>query len=74
MVDAQSSFELAGTFVREHGGPVRDDEAPDLHPAVYRGSVKGDRMDLTVQLSDSSQVVGTFALIRGTPGQVVKCL
>jgi len=72
-VDAGQRFELRGRFVREHGGPVREGEAPDEHPAVYRGTVAGARMTLTVQLTDSGEVVGTYALVRGSSGRIVKC-
>src|SRR6267142_1327878 len=32
-VDARGQFDVAGVFVREHGGPVRQDEVPDSRPA-----------------------------------------
>lgn len=35
------AFAAPGTFVREHGGPVRADEKPDVLPAMYIGSVTG---------------------------------
>jgi hypothetical protein len=64
----------SGTFVREHGGPIRVDEVQDAHPAVYSGSVSGARMQLSIRLTDSADVVGPFVLTRGASGRVVKCL
>ena len=69
-----TSFSLAGTFVREHGGPIREGEPLDTHPAVYNGSIRGSSMTLTVRLSDTNETVGTFTLTRGVMGRVVKCL
>jgi hypothetical protein len=64
----------SGTFVREHGGPIRVDEVLDAHPALYSGSISGERMQLSIRLSDSGDVMGPFVLTRGASGRVVKCL
>jgi hypothetical protein len=74
VVDARHAFSVRGTFVREHGGPILVGEPPDSHPADYVGSLTADTMVLTVQLIDTKDVIGTFTLIRGAPGRVVKCL
>jgi hypothetical protein len=74
MADARNGFDVSGTFVREHGGPIRVGEMPDSHPAAYAGSVTGTMMVLTVRLTDTDEAIGTFALSRGSPGRVVKCL
>jgi hypothetical protein len=74
MIDGRDQFSAAGTFVREHGGPIRVDEPPDSHPAMYAGSVSSNSMTLTIQQTDTSQTIGTFTLVRGTQGRVVKCL
>jgi len=63
-----------GTFVREHGGPVRIDDPLDSHPALYSGTVYGGTMQLSIRLTDSGDVIGSFSLVRGTSGHVVKCL
>jgi hypothetical protein len=73
-IDDQRQFNTAGTFVREHGGPIRTGEVPDTHPASYSGSVTGDRMQLTIRLTDTNETFGTFSLTRGVQGRVVKCL
>jgi hypothetical protein len=36
--------------------------------------VTADTMVLTVELTDTKDVIGTFTLIRGIAGRVVKCL
>ena len=72
--DAAHAFRVSGTFVREHGGPIAIGETPDVHPAVYSGSATDGTMQLTVTLTDSNAVVGTFTLVRSAPGRVVKCL
>jgi hypothetical protein len=74
MLDDRKAFNASGTFVREHGGPIVVGQVPDSHPAVYFGSVTADTMALTVELTDTREVIGTFTLVRDTPGRVVKCL
>jgi hypothetical protein len=73
-VDARGVFNVSGTFVRERGGPIRVGDTPDSHPAMYFGSATANRMALTVQLTDTKEVIGTFALLKDAPGRVVKCL
>ena len=74
LVNDRNEFDVSGTFVRERGGPIREGELPDSHPAAYVGSVAGTTMALTVRLTDTNEVIGTFTLTRGSPGLVVKCL
>jgi hypothetical protein len=64
----------SGTFVREHGGPIAVDEPLDSHPALYSGTVSGNTMQLSIRLTDSGDAIGSFSLVRGTSGRVVKCL
>lgn len=72
--DAAGRFDLRGTHTREHGGPVREDEVADTHPARYSGTTDGQTMNLTVTLSDSGERVGTFKLTRGQSGWILRCL
>src|SRR5262249_37594556 len=67
-------FAVAGTFVREHGGPIRVDEKADSHPAMFSGTVSGSSMTLTIHLTDTNESIGSFTLSRGSPGRVVKCV
>ena len=63
-----------GTFVREHGGPIRVDDQTDEHPALYSGQVSSGKMKLSIRLTDSGEVVGSFDLVQGAAGRVFKCL
>jgi len=72
--DGDGRFEARGEHTRGHGGPVRDDEVPDRHPALYVGRIRGDVMTLTVTMTDLKETVGTFLLVRGAPPRVFKCL
>lgn len=74
VVDSAGRYQLTGTHTREHGGPIRRDEKPDKRPARYTGVADGDTMTLTVTLTDSNEVLGTFTLMRGRMARVVKCL
>ena len=70
----ETPFNVRGTFVREHGGPVRDGEIPESHPALYAGTVAASTMTLAIRLSDTNEFLGSFTLSRGSTGRVVKCL
>jgi hypothetical protein len=72
--DADQMFAVTGTFVRERGGPIRENESADVHPAMYIGRATAQTMRLTIRLTDSDTLIGTFMLTRGAPGRVVKCL
>ena len=70
----EGRFDVAGRFVREHGGPVRRDEAEDAVPARYRGSVQGRTMTLEIVLEDEGgQTVGPFELTLGGNARLMKC-
>jgi hypothetical protein len=73
-IDSRGGFLAVGTHTRGHGGPARIDEVPDRHPARYAGYTDGRTMTLTVTLSDSGELLGTFKLVRGTSPAVFKCL
>lgn len=71
-VDGEGKFHLHGTFTRERGGPVRADETSKEEPATYSGTITGNRMTLTMKLSDSD-VSETFTLEKGKAGELFKC-
>lgn len=73
VLDASGRFSANGTYVQEHGGPIAPGPE-DSHPAVYRGTVQGSTMTLTVTLSDTAQTVGTFTAVHGASPRIVKCL
>ena len=74
VLNARGEFIATGAFFREHGGPIRQGEVPDSHPAIYDGAVAANTMILTVRLTDLAETVGSFTLTYGSPGRVVKCL
>ncbi len=71
--DASGNFNVAGTHVRDHGGPVRKDEIEDAHPARFSGQIRNDTMTLTVTESDTNESVGTFTLVHGASPRIMKC-
>jgi hypothetical protein len=73
-LDRQGQFQVAGTYTREHGGPIRQGEIPDSHPAMYSGLVASKTMTLTIRLSDANESIGPFTLVSGSLGRVFKCL
>jgi len=72
--DGTGAFRAAGTYAREHGGPVREGEASTDRPAVYAGTVDGAKLTLTITLAVSQEEVGRFELERGRTPRLTKCL
>jgi hypothetical protein len=70
----RGQFDVAGVFVREHGGPIRLDQVIVEEPARYSGRVDGRSMTLRVRLTDGLQDVGSYTLALGGTGRVLKCL
>jgi hypothetical protein len=73
MTDRNGRFDFKGVLVMERGGPVREGQAAQRLPARYAGSVDGNRMMLTVTLTDPYQTIGTFTLTRGKAARLTKC-
>lgn len=69
---AAGRFEVAGFHVREHGGPVRENEPVDSVPARYIGAVGGDKLILRVIVG--TDTLGPFELRRGAEPRIFKCL
>ena len=70
--DSKGRFTWRGTHTSEGPGPVRAEES-NGSPAIYTGSVSGDKMTLTVKLSDTRHVGDTFTLTRGGKVRIFKC-
>jgi hypothetical protein len=79
-LNADGSFKVEGYYTPEHGGSEQV-EVP--HTALYTGTVKGNTMTLTVNVSNSSvtnpsatgeQVYGPFTLTLNTQPDIHKCL
>jgi len=56
---------MKGTYLREHGGPVRRDDA-GAAPVEYTVTRRGNRMTLAVNGE-------TYTLTQGQSGKVMKC-
>lgn len=72
--DAEGRFTAVGSHTPGHGGPIREGEILPAYRARYDGHVSGDRMTLTVTLTETRVVLGSFELRRGSSGQLVRCL
>jgi hypothetical protein len=72
-LDAGGGFDVAGTFTRERGGPVRSDEEAEELPARYSGKVEGEKMTLRVVAEGVGETLN-FTLTRGNAGRLRKCL
>jgi hypothetical protein len=73
VLDDAKRFDARGIFVREHGGPVKKDEAESSQPVRYKGRVDGDQMTLTVAPEDGGDDLGSFSLAKGSRGHLVRC-
>jgi hypothetical protein len=77
-IDSAWTLSHAGQFVAsgQHffgGGPVPPQGHP-AHPARYSGQVQGDKLTLTVTLSDLNQTLGPFHMVRGGPPVLEMCV
>jgi hypothetical protein len=67
-------FSVTGVFVRERGGPVREDDPSDRHSAQYSGAVDAGRMTLSVTVPDLPSAGARYELVRGATPRLFKCL
>jgi len=67
-------FDVRGVHWPGQGGPIGVDTFPTPRPARYQGSVSGDRMTVTVTLTDKNEVLGTYTAWKGRSPNVIKCL
>ena len=72
--DSDGQFDILGTHTLGSGPVNLNDPPPDARPARYQGRVIGNRLELTVTLTETGDVIGPFALVRGEPGYLYKCL
>jgi hypothetical protein len=73
VLDEHSKFDLGGTVVLEHPGPVREGEEPKPLPARYHGSVADDNLDLKIILTDSGKECGSVRVTFGRTPRIIKC-
>ena len=71
--DRDGKFVVKGFHVREHPGPLRQDEDTTGQPAIYTGVSNGATVTLTVRLTKTDETLGTYTLTRGKAGRVRKC-
>jgi hypothetical protein len=71
--DSKSEFKVKGTYLREHGGPVRENESSRAASATYSGKVENGKMHLSVTVGGKNPYQESFVLQRGHTGQVFKC-
>jgi len=74
VADPQGRLSVTGTHTFERGGPIRDDEAANRHPARYDGQLIDDTLQLTVTVTDTQQTLGTFTVKLGVASRLLKCL
>ncbi len=58
---------------RSSGGPVQKNNPPHDLPAIYKGTIQGDTMQLEIVLADKEQAPEPLTLTRGKTGRVMKC-
>ena len=74
IVDGQGEFHEKGTHTPGAGGPVRQDQVSPAYPALYHGSVRGDRMTLRVMVPSRGTVIGPHELRLGAEPVLMRCL
>jgi hypothetical protein len=72
-LDDRGRFSVAGTFVPEHGGPVRDDEGAERRPARYQGRLDRQEIEFTVTVEGQTGQ-GPFTVTLGKAPKLTKCL
>lgn len=71
--NAKGEFTVAGTYTPEMGGPVRKDNPPSNLAATYKGTIKGNAMQMELTVPDRNIEGQIFTLTRGSAGRVVRC-
>jgi len=74
LLDSEGQFSLHGVYVREHGGPMREGESEDRHPALYSGQLQGSRVTLSIRLTDDDTQIGPYTAQLGEQPRLFKCL
>lgn len=66
-------FVVMGSYVAEHGGPVRESEPSEGESVQFTGKVSGKKLQLSVRRRNSKKLIGVFTLFFGQEGSLVKC-
>ena len=72
-VDANGRFKAGGRMEVFRPGPQRTDVPPAFQDAVFEGQIRGDTMDLTVQVTGGSEP-GKFQLKQNRVAKIIRCL
>ena len=72
-LDRRGRFNVAGVYIAEHGGPVREGHQADRIPVQFTGRVSEKRMSLMVRRRGSGHLIGNFTLVFGQEASLVKC-
>ena len=67
------SFAATGTHRPGQGGPIRVGQIFISYRATYSGTITKDQMTLSGRLEDGT-TIGPFSLVRGSQGQLMRCL
>lgn len=67
-------FDVTGVHWPGQGGPIGVDTTRVGRPARYLGTVRGDRMTLTVILTDTGETLGLYQLRKGGSPNILACL
>ena len=73
ILDGEGNFDVKGKFTPEHAGPIRRDERNDSYAVRYTGKAKDGEMTLTVTNPEKKETIGSFNLVRGSEGRLMKC-
>jgi hypothetical protein len=72
LLDSRGRFAVTGVYVEERGGPTRQDDE-ESKKVLLNGSVSNKIMKLTVTLTATKELIGTFTLTHGAESEIVKC-
>ena len=72
-LDDRGRFSVAGTFVPEHGGPVRSDEVLASRPARYQGRLSRQKLEFTVTV-EGQPAHDPYAVTLERVPKLTKCL
>lgn len=73
VLNSRGRFDVLGTHTPDCGGPCPPGE-PIVRPSRYQGSIVGDTLLITVTLTDTGVVIGSFTVVRDASGRLHKCV
>src|SRR5258706_2743176 len=59
-VDRRGRFVVTGSYVAEHGGPVRESDQSRSEAVQFVGKISGKKLQLSVRRRDSRKLLGVF--------------